>query len=63
MHPTYVGSTVRNDLTSHAWEKNKNNLRIGSKVEEEFQESKAHNKSRFAERVELFCEDTDWIVR
>jgi len=42
--------------------KNKNNLRIGSKVKEELQESEAHNKCRFGERVEISCEDTDWII-
>jgi hypothetical protein len=58
MHSTYVGGTIGNDSASR-WVKNKNNLRIGSKVKEELQQSKAHNKSRFAESVEFSCEDSD----
>ena len=49
----HVGSGVK---------KAKVNSRISSKVEEELKESEAHNESGFAERVEISCEDTDWII-
>ena len=58
-----VGCTISGErsIGRNGWCK-WNNVRVGTKVEEELEEGKADDEWYFAERVEPSCKDTDYRV-